>query len=135
MEEYKVINVIVTHPHDSLFKATKNCIAECRIISCSNSLKCDLFKQNTCMLLNFMGNGCPYGKIGRRRGYSKRARKYRSWISEMETKYADSLRKLKSCSNKIALVGDYVYLPYAHMTLNDGIPFLKKAVTLQVVTV
>lgn len=121
--EYKPVNAVVTDPADSLFKSNRNDRAECRVVLCSNSENCELFKRKECALLSILGSRrCPYGKQTYEGGFTKKARNYHSWRRERLDKYAGVLRKLGTYGSKIAVVGDYVFLPYAHMNMNKNMP-------------
>lgn len=81
-------------------------------IDCSSSESCGLLKTKRCAAVD---KGCPYGKRVRVRGPTPRARSFYSFISDAK-KAHEGLPWLGSPSgDSVALVGDYVYLPMAHM--------------------
>jgi len=75
------------------------------------------------MLGGLWGETCPYGLRIKEVGWTKRARGFSGWIKERQDKYAHCLRKVSSPANVMATVGDYVYLPYAHLNMNKDVPF------------
>lgn len=124
-KDYKIINVVVTDPADSIFKSNRNDAAECRITLCNNSENCQLFERGECALhTSFGARSCPYGRPSYEGGPTKRAKKYRTWISDRKERHKDQFRKLGSYKDMIAVVGDYIFLPYAHMNMNKNVPFL-----------
>lgn len=98
----------------SIFKTSKNERAECQTIDCSNHEQCDLYRRGQCANRKFIRGFCPYGREHVVQGYTRRARKFRKWVSEYQGKYAD-VPFLDAPNNKLAFVGDFVYLPYSHM--------------------
>ena len=124
----EIIYAKVTDPAGSLWKDCRSGRSSCTIIRCSNKDNCGLYKRGECSWLRIFGwVRCPYGSCSGEDGYTRRARKYHSWIKERKDKYKDVLNSLKSHSDKIAVVGDYIFLPYAYMTMNESVPFLAKS--------
>lgn len=124
---YEIVNVSIFEPHKALFKIHRNDRAECRVLECCNKNNCDYYKNKLCYMLRsklFGCNRCPYGKLYVLSGFTKRARKYHSWIENYKEQYKDVLRKLSAPNDKIAVVGDYICLPYAQMAMNKEIPFI-----------
>ena len=118
MSEYKPIHFHLFDPsRKSLFGNKKNDKAEIQVIRCNNSENCDLFKRGQCSLRAAFGSSrCSYGKYSREVGFTKRARKFYDWMRTKEKEY-EGVPHLDSHSEKLAFVGDYVFLPYAHMTM------------------
>jgi len=123
MEHEELINVTVYDPSvRGLFKAPANDRSECKKYWCDNKGNCGLYKRNECLQMVVFGfSGCPHGRRSFETGFTKRARKFRAWVSERKEKYADHLWKLKSPTSLLAMVGDYIYLPYAHMSMNGHV--------------
>jgi len=120
-----IIHFHIFEPHKSIFKNLKNDKAEYSYIDCSNQKNCGLYQRGECSCLAILGwHKCPYGKYSKETGPTKRSRSYGKWIEEAKQKYKE-IGHLKSHSNVIAKIGDYIFLPYAHMTMNESIPFLK----------
>ena len=67
---------------------------------------------------------CPYGKVVVQDGPTPRSKQYRKWIKG-RTAEGDGVPQLGSPGKKIYFVGDYVYLPYAFMNMNENVPFLR----------
>jgi hypothetical protein len=126
--DYEVVHVHIYDPKQpSIFGRPKNAKCKCSIVKCCNKFKCGLYKRGECSYLAALGwHACPYGNHSTQTGYTPRARSYSGWINERKEKYEDVLDKLSSHREILAVVGDYIFLPYAHMTLNEGIPFLAK---------
>lgn len=112
----KVIHTHIYNPSNSLFKTSKNDKAEMTQILCSNYENCGLFKNRQCCWVNIFSKArCPYGAYSRTEGYSRRAKGFSSWISNNKDKYKDSLDQLNSANDKMTIIGDYIYFPYAHL--------------------
>jgi len=123
-KEFKVIHANVYDPKNNFFKSHKNDKSKCSIIMCNNSENCELFSVGTCMRNTILGfERCPFGKNSSTEGFTYRAKKYNGWIKEQKEKYKD-IPFLKDPNRKMAIVGNYIYLPYAHITMNESIPFL-----------
>lgn len=122
----KTIYASIYDPSISIFfKAKANEKAECRTIQCSNSDKCGLFARGECVLRDtLLGSRCPYGYATLIKGPTRRAKGYRKWMEERKEFHKDHFVKLGSPTVKMTIVGDHVYLPYAHMNMNEGVPFL-----------
>jgi len=128
MNEYKIINAVVTDPAQSIFKDNRNDAAKVVTIECNNSDNCELYKRGECVFQHILlAERCPYGVKKSETGFTKRASKYRSWISEKEAQYNQYGNKIKSYSHVIAEVGDYIFLPYSHVEMNKFIPFKRHA--------
>jgi hypothetical protein len=111
----KIIYTNIYNPNNSIFKSSKNDRAEMQQVFCSNNENCDLFKDGRCFLINALSRiRCPYGSYQREQGFTKRANGFSKWISERKEKYKDSLSKLTSASDKMAIIGDYIYFPYPY---------------------
>ena len=126
MKEYKVIHAHVYEPHRSLFKSSKNDKSQYQIVECDNYQNCDLFKRKECCWIGSIGwNKCEYGKYSKNIGPTRRARKYYDWITKIKDKYKEVLDNLSPASNVIATVGDLIYIPYSHVSMNDNVPLIK----------
>lgn len=113
ISEYKPINFTYYNPCTSLFKASKSDRERITVYLCNNSENCDAYKRGKCIMLNGFGHRCPYGKIERREGYTKAARKCGELVNTMRAKYSDVEYALKSLSF-VCNIADYVFLnlPY-----------------------
>ena len=126
----KVIYFHVYNPSQSMFKANKNDKAKSFTVTCSNSENCGLFKRGECCLVGAFGSRCPYGQHQTQTGYTRKARAYFDWIRKEEAKYSHLPKpSLTSPKSIMAIVGDYVYLPYSFMNLNKYVPFIEHANT------
>ncbi len=114
MSEGKIVHASIYDPSGfNLFKPEPNARAECKTIFCSCE-SCPLLKKKQCQCLTLFGKNCPYGKIKWERGFTKRARNFHSWVRETKEKYKD-VPWLSAPTKKMEFIGDYVYLPYAHI--------------------
>jgi hypothetical protein len=55
-------------------------------------------------------------------GFTPRAGKFSKWIAERQSQHK-GVPRLTIPATKIAFIGNYVYLPYAHMNMNEAVPF------------
>lgn len=126
MSEYKIIHVHVYDPKSNVlgYKSDKSF---CRVIECKNSKNCGLYKREQCVCLHIINSSCVYGKMYKEVGYTQRAMSYYTWLNKQKDKYKDVLNNLTSFTRKMIYIGDYVFLPYNHITLNDNVVFVKKA--------
>jgi hypothetical protein len=108
--EKELINV---HVFDPAHKSTK---ARCEKLYCSNSKNCSLYKKGQCTLLDkYNPVYCTYGELNKEYGYTQAARNFYKWQNKKKEEYKDYLDKLTSAHEKLAFVGDYVYLPYSFL--------------------
>lgn len=115
MCENKTIHFNLFRPENALFKNNKNSRAEIKIIVCSNSSDCNLLKAGVCACrFGLWGGNCPYGKNIVETGPTRRSSKYRRWCSDQEKKYEDVPYLI--APKMMGVVGDYVFLPYPHIT-------------------
>lgn len=96
--------------------------AEQKIYLCKESERCPLLKSNQCIHWPLFSR-CIFGSITKEIGYTQRAKKFNGWIEEKKEKYGH-LKSLKSPTRQITVIGDYVWIPYAHVTMQGSIPFL-----------
>lgn len=123
-QEYKIVHKNIFKPHNSIFKSGAKERAEVQTVSCCNSANCGLLERGECSFVAPLSCvRCPYGRYNRYTGFTRRASKYSQWIKEQEDKF-NGVQTLSWHSQRMAVVGDYVFLPYSHMTMNKNIPFL-----------
>lgn len=109
------MQIIHMHVHEpTIFKDKR---AAKTTISCSLA-GCPLREKGQCIALNY-NSTCLYGKRQTTLGYTSRASKYLSWVNAAKQEAA-TYPQLAGAAEKIAFVGDYVWLPYAHMNHIDG---------------
>lgn len=119
-----IIHKNIFDPTNAFFKQPANTKAECQTIYCTNT-DCPLLANKQCQIVASMFEPtCPYGSLRVERGPTKRARSFRSWIKEQKEKYKD-VPYLNRSDKKLAFIGSYVYLPYAHMYKCPDITFAK----------
>jgi hypothetical protein len=113
----------VFNPVNSLFKASKNDRAACQVVYCKLA-ECPLRAIGCCSFCTPLSpDRCPYGRKVVEDGPTRRAAKFSQWISQRK-KEGEGVPYLKFPPRKLAFIGDYVYLPYAHMGMCKAVPFL-----------
>ena len=117
MKDYKLINSKIYHPQNSVGSNTTS-RSYLRNFYCKSSNTCDLYKNNTCILLNYIDNICPNGKINRLQGTTTRSKIFHSILESWNDKYQHTLNKLKSTPKKMSIIGNYIYMPYEHWNRN-----------------
>lgn len=113
----KIVDWRLYDPANNMFKGKGNDKSKLTITSCDKSDSCDLFKRGECSLTNFWGK-CVYGKTIVTTGPTKRSRSYYDFIIKSKNK-VEGIKQLSSATTKMGVVGDYVYLPYAHWGFNN----------------
>lgn len=117
--QLKVVHANVWSSHDAIFKSSRKDHAEVQTILCGRLEDCELFKKGQCTYrASFGWHACPYGHFRKYEGPTPRARAYSKWIEEQKKKY-EGVPYLKDHTDMIAFIGDYVFLPYAHMDMAD----------------
>lgn len=104
-------------------KPNKSERASAWTVSCSNA-GCPLLAAGQCIEMLILGPSCPYGKMTTRTGPTGRAGGYWKWLQDAKEELA-GVPVLSSPPNKMAFIGDYVYLPYPHMDMCKAVPFLR----------
>lgn len=124
MGEPKVVHCSIFNPTNAIFKISKSEPAEVNWITCTNSENCDLFRSGKCSMIGVLSiRNCPYGSLNHRKGFTHRARNFYKWLAEQREEFKD-VGVLSSPVQKLAFVGDYVFVPYTHADMNEAIPFL-----------
>lgn len=99
---------------------------EAILLCCQNKDNCNAFKRNQCtMVTPVFHDKCPYGERRRLVGYTKMAQKFGSWQRETEEKYSSYKRNLGQ-ARKLCEIGDYIYFPYPHWSLDPSLPLEDK---------
>jgi len=129
MNNNAIYEEVHTHIYDpsgfTLFKASKKDKAECHVYSCSNKDACSLYaKGKCCNIAVLFGRGCVYGKRNNSAGFTRNARGFHGWIENKKKQHESTFRKLKEADRRIAEIGDYIWLPYAHMDMCTAVPFV-----------
>ena len=127
MNDKKIINCSIKSVHNTLFKTLQSDRPSVTVYSCSNSNNCDLYKRGECSLVaSFSYQRCPYGEINFDEGPAKRSPKSLTWTKAQESKYNQYRNKLKSHSHYMAIIGEYIFLPYPFIANCENVPFLSK---------
>jgi hypothetical protein len=108
----------------NIFKPERNARAEIRTIACSCD-NCPLLKKRQCQCLSFLEPECPYAHVHRELGPTKRSQKLGSWIRERKKKY-EGVPWLSAPDKKMEFIGEYAYLPYAHMSVCKKLNFVRR---------
>jgi len=114
--ESKLVHAHVWNPADPqlFFKSKKTDHAGFYTVSCTMSERCELIKRGQCAARKLIGGGCLYGQAHRESGPTQRHKGFREWIAtHKETE--KEVGCLEAPAQKLAKVGDMIYLPYAHM--------------------
>ena len=118
------ISKVVFNPENALFKETRNSRASCTVIWCKLA-DCPLLASGACMWRPPLGwTRCPYGRVATEEGPTKRAQSCGDWIRNRQELHP-GVGDVGYPAKRMALVGDYVYLPYVHADMNKSVPFLE----------
>lgn len=119
-----LVHAHIFKPHKAIFKDVKRDKAECHVIDCEKPGVCGLFARGECSLVHAIGwHECPYGTYHKNTGYTTRAKNYYNWLNKKEKEYKD-IGYLEGHTDMMTEIGDYIFLPYTHITMNEYIPFL-----------
>lgn len=112
----------VFNPCKALFKQPRNARAKCTTVWCKLE-SCILRDAGSCAILGgLFGVSCPYGRLSRETGPTPRAQKFSAWLRERKEAYKDT-PCLGYPATKLAFIGEWVYLPYAHMDMKKSLEF------------
>lgn len=121
-----VIHANVFDPTQSLFKQKASTRAKCQTINCTNS-ECPLLARGQCYMRGgLFGNRCPYGSARTESGPTKRAAGFYKWICEKRDEHK-GVPHLEAPPDKMEFIGEFVLLPYDHMTRCESVPFRSRA--------
>lgn len=122
MGDMKRIAGWVRDPKDSIFgKAKKSDRVELRTISCELE-SCPLRDKGQCAAVRLFGN-CPHGRYRVESGPTLRSKNAFTWLKSKKEETA-ALGWLESPPDKMEFIGDFVFLPYAHVTMCKAVPFV-----------
>ena len=118
----RMVSWHVFDPHNALFKEHRKDHAQNYGITCT--LKdCALRDAGHCTWGAILGwDACPYGRYQSNKGPTPKAHSCRTWIAAQK-KLHEGVPHLSIQPTKMAFVGEYVYLPYAHMKMCTAAPF------------
>lgn len=119
--EDKLIDWRLFDPRNAIFKSSKNDRAEFKQVYCSNSGNCQAFKEGSCTMLNMFSEKCPYGSLKVEIGFTRRARKFGSWIKEKKESVEET-PQLKNTNRKIFTCGEFIFFnfPFWNVAGVDG---------------
>lgn len=120
----ELIHCYIFNPATHLFKQPANTKAECRLLFCNNKSNCAVHARGECIMIGgLFGGSCPYGSRRTDIGPTRRARSFSTWIRTKQAFYKET-PFLDNPTTKLAIIGDYVYLPYSFMSMNKNVPFV-----------
>lgn len=102
-------------------KATDH--AQCFRVACSlpDGQRCALLERGQCAARVLMGPPCVHGRQTQESGPTKRHKGLRAWIADRPP-----IGNLSQPPDRMALVGEYVWLPYDLMSRTAGVGFVKE---------
>lgn len=103
-----------------LIKPKANEKSSAIFVYCKNIEKCNIVKNNFCLGLK----GCPYAKIVREKGYTKRAKENLNWIQNKKNLVKDVVQKRNR--EKLVLIDEYVFFDYPYWNFDTDLPLLKE---------
>lgn len=101
-------------------RSNKKDKASLRVLRCSLD-GCPLLKRYQCIEIRL---GCPYGKITRTDGFTRRAAGFSEKVKEFYARQSEYGPMPKTAVKRMAVVGKYVWLPYSYMSMCKDVPFL-----------
>ena len=112
-----------------VFKGTKSDKGVLKKLSCNLDGTCPVLERGKCVHRLMFGR-CVYGEMRSEDGYTLRAYKsYGPWLRKSQAEAADGPRMPGSPHGEgLAVIGEHVWLPYAHMNnydLKDRVKFLE----------
>lgn len=112
----KTIHAHVYNPRaPSLFKAKSNDRAELHTVVCPVSDRCEVFARGQCIARMFLST-CKYGRACTEQGPTPKAKSFGEWVRTAKDRAAP-VGTLDCATQKMARVGDHIWLPYAQMDL------------------
>ena len=119
--EQEIIHFHMFDPRNTLFKQPASARSECQIITCTRKDDCEVYSRGECIINGgLFGGHCPYGRKTRQAGFTRKARKYHGWMNEKRKQY-EGIPYLNTPTKKIAVIGEYIYLPYPFLDMNKGL--------------
>jgi len=109
----------------SLFKSSNTDHAKAYFVWCSLESPCPLRAKGQCIQRRPFGPCCPYGSSYQREGPTKRSSQIGVWVARQRKEAGDNPPTLQPPNNVVAVIGDYIWLPYAHMDFERDTPTLK----------
>lgn len=124
MNNKTIISVVIWSPQDKqlFFTPTLQDKGKCTIYYCEKADTCELLKRGQCINNSVFSCRCPYGSVNTEYGFNKKSKQCHPWIEQMKKEYGQYNRIKGSPPDKLAVVGEFVYIPYAHMTMNTALP-------------
>lgn len=102
-------------PYNSLFKTTQKDRASYSVAYCRNFGTCNAYKKGLCALRG-PNRYCPYGKIKREIGPTKKATSSYKFIREAREKYEkEPYIKTLGALGTLCQIGDYAYIPLNYL--------------------
>lgn len=106
----------------------KNDRAIYREYKCCLDGECPLLAKGECLHISQF-ESCMYGGGVTEESKTPRAKSYKPWIAEREKRIEDFKKEGKvlprNATNSLEFIGDYVWLPYAHTSMCEKVPFVR----------
>lgn len=113
MSETKKVHFHVYNPRTSVFGRSKSAKAKSYTVTCGASDRCELLSRGECAARSGFG-GCLYGRQSTQTGWTPKAQKFSQWIRDQKDAN-EGVGSLSAPRKMLAVVGDHVWLPYAHV--------------------
>lgn len=100
---------------------------ELRYLHCKlegREMRCQVYQRGQCASSQLQEPNCIYGYWTRKKGPTRRARGYSSWLEDAKEEAERGPGMPDYPSIRLAVVGDYVWLPYPYMDNCEAAPFL-----------
>ncbi len=119
-----IIGSFIYDPFDSFFKTKSTDKPFYELYYCDRPNSCDLLKARQCINVKLFSARCVHGRVNRNEGPSKKSKNCKMWIKEArETlKQYPNLIDNSYPPDKMAVVGDHIYVPYSFLDMNQKVP-------------
>lgn len=100
----------------------------------SRSQHCELFAQGQCLhywdfMTGITSRQCIYGEAKREMGYTRSAQKFQAFVAKAKAEEKQWPKLVRFGIDRIANIGEYVWLPYSTMEHCLDVPFVEKYYT------
>jgi hypothetical protein len=101
-------------PGQGILKAKANDKAEAHVVHCSRSDVCPVYARGECLALRFW-RSCKFGRHVVYKGYTRRAKKYWTWVGDQKAQYKDVPNLSADNSGRMVEIDGWMFLPYLHL--------------------
>ncbi|NIV31248.1 MAG: hypothetical protein GWN58_17660, partial [Anaerolineae bacterium] len=81
---------------------------------------CPVLGKGQCIHKRWLGPGCVYGTLALQTGWTRRAKRYNAWVREAREKVAAGPKMPKGATQRMAVIGKHVWLPYDYMSMCEA---------------